>query len=176
MLRRAAVVVIALAACGEPGERPVDAAPPVDAPSLDGRPIDGPRGPSCIDGGRAEVVVELGGGAEPRTFSHAWFNHGHETKACFAVDVVLSSVNSVEGSYLDDPLVLEVVFDAEPVLGTNEVRLHLHQPDVRLRGTVEVSSLLDNEVGGVISAVGAEERVTGMFTARRCAGVFDPCL
>lgn len=167
----------AAGACGGGATDAIDGAAPdartVDAPIAT---IDAPVGPTCTEGGDCTVVVDLGTDAERILFSHGWFNHGHETKACFAIDVVLSTRAAIEGSYLSDPQVLEISFAAEPVPGTNEVQLHLHTPDLRLRGFVEVLEVSADEISGIVDGVGSVESVRGKFVARRCENIIDPCI
>ena len=170
-------VVTALAGCSGPDERrPIDAAPRPDAVTVDASASDAPPGLACVDGGAAAVTVDLGGDAAPLQFTTAWWNRGNTSKACFKIDVVLSTGTTVADPYLSDPQVLELVFPFEPALGANQVQLHLHQPDQFLGGTATVTALDDVEVVGSVTATAGAVMVTGAFTARRCLGIFDPCI
>ena len=177
MSGRALVIFGLVVGCGGADERvpPVVIDAAVSDAATDAGP-DAPPGQACTGGGSAAVMVDLGGDAAPLAFVAGWFNHGHGTKACFEIDVALSTRAYVEDSYLTDPALLEVTFPSPPVLGANTVQLHLHQPDTFLGGTATLTALADGEVTGSLAATGGAITVTGTFTAVRCPGIFDPCL
>jgi polyhydroxybutyrate depolymerase len=83
--RPAAVIVLALAACGAPLAAPGDAAPAVDAPAVDAAPCGlrgGPRGLSsrelAIDGKRRTYLVYLPPAAGPETrLPLVFVHHGY---------------------------------------------------------------------------------------------------
>ena len=171
------LATLALAACSGGDEH----LPPVavDARVADAAvdaPIDAPPGMSCVAGGVATVELTDGTAADPRELVAAWFNHGHVTKACFEIDVVLSPRAFIAGDYLSNPEVVEVMFHAAPVLGANPVQVHVHRPDVYLGGTVTLTTLDDTTVAGSLAASAAPYTASGAFTAVRCTNIFDPCL
>lgn len=172
----AALAALALLGCGGPDEHLADARPvTLDAPAVDAT-VDAAPGVACAAGGVATVMVDLGGDAQPRPYVAAWFNHGHGTKACFAIDVVLSTQAFVEDSYLADPHLLELTFAAAPVLGANPIQLHLHQPDQFLSGTATLTTVSATEVAGTVTATAGALTITGGFTAPPCLAIFDPCI
>jgi hypothetical protein len=150
----------------------VDAVAPTDAT----QDLDGRSEISCTAGGASTVTVDLGGDAAPIAYPSAWWNHGHVSKACFQIDVVLSRDPTIVGSYFTDPRVLEVQFGSAPTVGANPVQVHLHSPDTWMSGTVELSTASTTEYAGFVSATSGLIRVDGSFTASQCAAIFDPCL
>lgn len=133
--------------------------------------LDAPPGQACTGGGASTVMLDLGGDAAPRSFVAGWLNHGHVTKACFDLDVALSTRAYVEDTYLTDPELLEVTFHQPPVLGANTVQLHLHQPDLFFGGTATLTALTAGDVAGSLTATSGPVTVSGTFSATRCAGI-----
>jgi hypothetical protein len=164
------LVVVAFAACGGADEVLVD------APGPDAAATDATTDPVCTTSGTASVSLDLGTGAEPLAFSGAWWNTGHVTKACFEISVLLSTSAAFPQPYYGQEGVLEVWFGDAPALGTNNVQLHLHNPDTYLGGTVTLTTLTDTEVAGSIDATMGGTSASGSFSAVRCQAIFDPCI
>jgi hypothetical protein len=153
-------------------DAPTDASAAIDAPLA----LDGPPMTTCQAGGNSTVMVDLGTNALPLHYSSAWWNRGNASKACWKINVVLSTQAVLTDPYLFDPNAIELSFGAVPVIGVNAVQVHVHSPDRYFAGVVTLSTTPDADVVGTIDAADSLLTVTGMFTAARCEAIFDPCI
>jgi hypothetical protein len=174
MRTRAIVLVLAAACSGGGGATPIDAAPPVVDAGPDAVSVDAVTAGS--GGGAATVDVDLGTDPPPTRYAYAWWNHGHGSKACFAVDVVISTAATVDDGYVVDPAILEITFARPPVVGANAVQLHLHAPDRYLPGTATMAAVSATDLTGAVEGHDGALVISGDFTAVRCEAIYDPCI